>query len=169
VKHCSHAQHRRCGSGSKSQTPIRAAEYFRPSRVFKGIKSVRKHETGLERGQWLLRKLRFTVFTLASSHPVAYHNNSQFSRQPPVAFEPRFDFPDRHNTLDRLQRKKTFRGVNPRLRFPRQVASCHAVNFLSYFRLSQQQQILFEFCFVILDRFDASKQSRESKIFSRAI
>ena len=51
----------RWGSGSKSQTPIRAAEYFRQSRVFKGIKSVPKHETGLERGQWLLRKQRFTV------------------------------------------------------------------------------------------------------------
>ena len=133
------------------------------------VESVRKHETGLERGQWLLRKLRFTVFTLASSHPVASHSNSQFSRQPLVAFEPRFDFPDRLNTLDRLQRKKTFRSVNPRPRFPRQVDSCHAVNFHGYFRLSQQQQILFEFCLVILDRFDASKQSLESKIFSRAI
>jgi hypothetical protein len=133
------------------------------------VESVRKHETGLERGQWLLRKLRFTVFKLASSHPVAYHSNSQFSRQPLVAFEPRFDFLDRLNTLDRLQRKKTFSGVNPRPRFPRQVASCHAVNFLGYFRLSQQQPILFEFSFVILDQFDTSKQSLESKIFSCAI
>ena len=96
-------------------------------------------------------------------------SHSQFSRQPLVAFEPRFDFQDRLNTLDRLHRKKTFRGVNPRPRFPRQVASCHAVNFLGYFRLSQQEQILFEFSFVILDQFDASKQSLESKIFSRAI
>ena len=133
------------------------------------VESVRKHETGLKRGLWLLRKLRFTVFMLASSHPVASHSNSQFSRQPLVAFEPRFDFPDRLNTLDRLQRKKTFRSVNPRPRFPRQVDSCHAVNFHGYFRLSQQQQILFEFCLVIMDRFDASKQSLESKIFSRAI
>ena len=167
--HCARAQYRRGGTRPKTQSAIHAAEYFWPLPALMHVESVRKHEMGLERGQWLLRKLRFTVFTLASSHPVAYHNNSQFSRQPPFAFEPRFDFPDRHNTLDRLQRKKTFRGVNPRLRFPRQVASCHAVNFLSYFRLSQQQQILFEFCFVILDRFDASKQSRESKIFSRAI
>ena len=133
------------------------------------VKSVRKHETGLKRGQWLLRKLRFTVFMLASSHPVAYRSNSQFSRLPLVAFEPRFDFLDRLNTLDRLQRKKTFRGVNPRPRFPRQVASCHAVNFLGCFRLSQQQSILFEFSFVILDQFDTSKQSLEYKIFSCAI
>ena len=133
------------------------------------VESVRKHETGLERGQWLLRKLRFTVFMLASSHSVAYRSNSQFSRQPLVAFEPRFDFLDRLNTLDRLQRKKTFRGVNPRPRFPRQVASCHAVNFLGYFRLSQQQSIFFEFSFVILDQFDTSKQSLGYKIFSCAI
>ena len=77
--------------------------------------------------------------------------------QPMFANLPRFDFLDRLNTLDRLQRKKTFRGVNPRPRFPRQVASCHAVNFLGYFRLSQQQSIFFEFSFVILDQFDTSK------------
>jgi hypothetical protein len=117
----------------------------------------------------LPRKLRFTVLALASSHPVAYHSNSQFSRQPLVAFEPGFDFQDRLRTLDRLQRPKTFRGVNPRPRFPRQVASCHAVNFLGDFRLSQQKRILFEICFVILDRFDTSKHSIESKIICRAI
>ena len=96
-------------------------------------------------------------------------SHSQFSRQPLVAFEPRFDFSDRLNTLDCLQRQKTFRGVNPRLRLPRQVASCHAVDFLGDFRLSQQQRILFEICFVILDQFGTSKHSLESKIFCRVI
>ena len=50
---------------SNLESPIRAAEYFRPLAaslsVFKGIKSVQNHETGLEKGQWLLRKLRITV------------------------------------------------------------------------------------------------------------
>ena len=137
--------------------------------AFRHVESVRKHETGLERGQWLQRKRRFIVLTLASSHPVARHSNSQFSRQSLVAFEPRFDFPDRLNTLDRPQRPKTFRGVNLRLRFPGQVASCHAVHFFGDSRLSQQQQILFDFCFVILTRFDTSKHSLESNMFCRAI
>ena len=134
-----------------------------------GVKLVWEHETGLERDQWLPRKLRNTATCPMPCADRCSNLDSQFSRQPLVAFEPRFDFPDRLNTLDRLQRKKTFRSVNPRPRFPRQVDSCHAVNFHGYFRLSQQQQILFEFCLVILDRFDASKQSLESKIFSRAI
>ena len=46
---------------SKSASLIRAAEYLRPLPVLKGVESVRNHETGLERGQWLLRKLRITV------------------------------------------------------------------------------------------------------------
>ena len=46
---------------SNLESPIRAAEYFRPLPVFKGIKSVQNHETGLKGGQWLLRKLRITV------------------------------------------------------------------------------------------------------------
>ena len=167
--YCSRAQNRRGGTRPKTQSAIHAAECFRPSRALRHVDSVQKHETGLERGWWFLRKLRFIVLTLASSHPVARHSNSQFSRQPLAAFEPRFDFPDRLNTLDRLQRPKTFRGVNPRLRFPGQVASCHAVHFFGDSRLSQQQQILFEFCFVILDRFNTSKHFLESKIFCRAI
>jgi hypothetical protein len=52
----------RKGAGdSKSPSPMRAAECFRPLPVIKDVESVRKHETGLERGQWLLRKQRFTV------------------------------------------------------------------------------------------------------------
>ena len=46
---------------SKSPSPIRAAECFWPLRVFKGVKSVQNHETGLKGGQWLPRKLRITV------------------------------------------------------------------------------------------------------------
>jgi hypothetical protein len=75
----------------------------------------------------------------ASSHPVAFHRNSQFSRQPLAAFKYRFDFSDLPNTLDHLQRPKTFRSANLRLRFPRQVAFCHALDFHGNFRLSQRQ------------------------------
>ena len=46
---------------SNLESPIRAAEYFRPLPVFKCIKSVQNHETGLKGGQWLPRKLRITV------------------------------------------------------------------------------------------------------------
>jgi hypothetical protein len=52
----------RKGAGdSKSPSPMRAAECFWPLPVIQDVESVRKHETGLERGQWLLRKQRFTV------------------------------------------------------------------------------------------------------------
>ena len=43
------------------KSAIRAAEYFWPLQAFRHVELVRKHETGLERGQWLLRKQRFTV------------------------------------------------------------------------------------------------------------
>ena len=46
---------------SKSPTLIRAAECFRPLQVFAGVESVQNHETVLERGQQLSRKLRNTV------------------------------------------------------------------------------------------------------------
>ena len=42
-------------------------------------------------------------------------------------------------------------------------------HFLGNFRLSLQPKILFEICFVILDRFDTSKQLLEAKKFCRAI
>ena len=47
----------------KSSSPIRCAEYFRPLHKFIGVKSARKIEAGLERGQRLPRKLRNTVLT----------------------------------------------------------------------------------------------------------
>ena len=52
---------RRGESSSKSQGAIRAAGYFWPLYAFRHVESVRKHKTGLKRGQQLLRKLRFTV------------------------------------------------------------------------------------------------------------
>ena len=58
---------------------------------------------------------------------------SQFSRQPLTPFESRFDFSDLPNSLDHLQRPKTFRSANLRLRFPRQVAFCHALIFMAIF------------------------------------
>ena len=57
-KYCAQAQQGRGEPRSKSPSPIRAAECFRPLSVIKGVESVRKHETGLEGGQWLLRKFR---------------------------------------------------------------------------------------------------------------
>jgi hypothetical protein len=118
------------------KSAIRAAEYFWPLQAFRHVESVRNHETGLERGQRLPRKLRFTVLTLASSRPVAFHSNSQFSRQSLATFKYRFDFSDLPNTLDHLQRPKTFRSANLRLRFPRQV------DFLSCSRFSRQFSII---------------------------
>ena len=48
-------QGRREESHSKSPSLIRAAEFFRPLSVIKGLQSVRKHETGLKRGLRLQR------------------------------------------------------------------------------------------------------------------
>ena len=113
--YCARAQERRGGTRLKMKSAIRVAEYFWPLQAFRHVESVLKHETGLERGQQLPRKLRFTVLTLASSHPVAFHSNSQFSLQPVGAFKCRFDFSDLPNTLDHLQRPKTFCSANLRL------------------------------------------------------
>ena len=51
-----------CNGDSNSPSSIRTAECFWPLSVLNGVDSVRKIETGLECGQWLLRKLRNTVF-----------------------------------------------------------------------------------------------------------
>jgi hypothetical protein len=48
----------------KSSSPIRAAEHFRPLHKLRQAESVRKIETGLERGQWLPRNLRNTLLLL---------------------------------------------------------------------------------------------------------
>jgi hypothetical protein len=42
---------------SESSSPIRAAERFMSLHKFESVESVQKIETGLECGQWLLRKL----------------------------------------------------------------------------------------------------------------
>jgi hypothetical protein len=69
--------------------------------LFSGL--VRKIETGLECGQWLLRKWKFTVTGAKLLH---VHSVSQFSRQPLTPFESRFDFPDRLNLPKLMQRPK---------------------------------------------------------------
>ena len=51
-----------CNGDSKSPSSIRTAECFWLLSVLNGADSVRKIETGLECGQWLLRKLRNSVF-----------------------------------------------------------------------------------------------------------
>ena len=64
AKHNAHAgaaEKGRSDPPRKSQSPICAAEYFRPLHKLIGVESVRKIETGLERGRWLSRKLRNTV------------------------------------------------------------------------------------------------------------
>jgi hypothetical protein len=57
----SRALYRKGGTRSKTQTVIHAAESFRPLHAFMHVESVRKRETGLDKGRWLLRKLLFTV------------------------------------------------------------------------------------------------------------
>jgi hypothetical protein len=62
----------------KSSSPIRAAEYFLPAHQFKGVKSVRKIETGLECDQRLLRKLKNAVTGAHCAMLLYEHNISQF-------------------------------------------------------------------------------------------
>ena len=109
----------------KSSSPIRGAECFRPLHTFLGVKSVRKIETGLERGQQLSRKLRNTVFTQQRSTMSTCHSNFQFSQQPLITFESRFNFLDRLDPYQLMYRPKIFRRANRRRRFPRRVSSCN--------------------------------------------
>jgi hypothetical protein len=53
------------------------------------------------------------------------HSVSQFSRQPLTPFESSFDFPDRLNLPELMQRQKMFHRANRRRRFPRRLSSCH--------------------------------------------
>ena len=96
----------------KSSSPIRGAEYFRPLHKFKGVDSAQKVETGLECDQRLLRKLKNTVTGAHCAMLLCEHSVSQFSQQPLTAFESRFDFPDRINTVKHRQRPKTFSRAN---------------------------------------------------------
>ena len=79
----------------KSSSLIRAAEYFRPLHKLIGVKSVQKIATGLECDQRLLTKLKITVTGAHCATLLCEHSISQFSRQSPTPFEPRFNFPDR--------------------------------------------------------------------------
>ena len=62
------------------------------------------------------------------------HSVSQFSRQPPTPFESRFDFPDRLDPHQLMQRLKTFRRANRQRRFPAGLLSscCASTVFLSF-------------------------------------
>ena len=95
---------------------IRAAEYFRPVHKLIGVKSAQKIETGLQCDQRLLRKLKNTGTGANCAMLLCEHSISQFSRQPPTPFEPRFDFPDRFDSLKLMQRPKIFRAANRSLR-----------------------------------------------------
>ena len=105
---------------------IRAARWFRPWQSIMGVKLVWEHETGLERDQWLPRKLRNTATCPMPCADRGSDLDSQFSRQPLIAFEPRFVFSDRLNIYKGLQRPDTFLGANRRRRLSRQVSSPHA-------------------------------------------
>ena len=101
----------------KSASLICAAECFRLLQVFKGIESVRNHETGFKGGQWLLRKLRIEVATAWSRSLSRRHSDSQLSRLKLTPFEPRFVIPDRFNILQHWRRPKTSRGAHTRQQF----------------------------------------------------
>ena len=94
---------------------------------------------------------------------------SQFSKQPPTPFKSRFDFPDRFNTSEHLQRPKTFRGANRRRRFRARLSSPHPVHQHSISQLSRERLTPFELRFVFLDRFNTSKHFLQTKIFRRTI
>ena len=105
---------RRGAGDSKSPSPMRAAECFRPLPVIKDVESVRKHETGLECDKRLPRKLRIKVATAVGTWHRTGCSVPQFSRQPLIPFESRFVFPDRFDTHNRLRRPKPSRGANQR-------------------------------------------------------
>ena len=131
----------------KSQWPIRAAECFWPLSVLNGVDSVRKTQK-------------------YSPHAVHEHSISQFSRQPLTPFEPRFDFPDRLDSLKLMQRPKTFRRANQSLRFSWPVSSCMS-NSNSH--LSRQPHLLCNISFVVLDHNQILERSYSLTIFIRAI
>ena len=102
---------------SKSLSRMRTAGCFRPSPVLKYVESVRNHETGLERGQWLLRKLRIKVATACSRILCLWHSNSQLSSLILTPFEPRFVILDRFDAFEHSQEPKTSRGTYKNRRF----------------------------------------------------
>ncbi len=98
------------------------------------------------------------------------HSVSQFSRQPLIAFDPRFVFPDRPNThkrLKRMQGPKVFRGANlRRLLLAWGTFPCHARDH-SVSRISWQPQTLFVPRFVFPDRFSIHKHCGWTKKIRR--
>ncbi len=129
-KHCAPAGVRRIEPPRKSPSPIRAAERFRPLNKLMVVESVRKIKMRLKRGQWLSRKWRNTVHMQQLS---TCHWNYQFSQQLLTVFESRFDFPDRLNTHEPIQRPKTFRRTNRRRRFLRRLSSCYVTASAQWF------------------------------------
>ena len=85
--------------------PIRCAEYFRPLHKLK--------RNGARMGSVVVEKTeKYCAHTAMST----CHSNFQFSQQPLIAIEPRFDFPDRINTIKHRQRPKSFSRANRRRR-----------------------------------------------------
>jgi hypothetical protein len=75
------------------------------------------------------------------------HSVSQFSRQPLIAINPRFVFPDRFSMHKRIQGTKVFRGTNLRRRFSAWVASPRRARDHSVSQISRQPQTLFRALF----------------------
>jgi hypothetical protein len=93
---------------------------------------VRKIETGLECGQWLLRKLKLTVTGAKLLH---VYSVSLFSRQPSTPFESSFDFPDQLNQPKLVQRPKKFCRANLQRRFSRLLTSFQTPAGTQYFSI----------------------------------
>jgi hypothetical protein len=92
-----------------SSSPIRGAERFRPLHKLRQVKSVRKIETGLERGQRLPRKLRNTVLLVDREKKWARNRRRLFARRNIFglcAFQSSFNFPDRCNSHKRMRCRK---------------------------------------------------------------
>ena len=62
------------GFGRKSAALNSTAESSWPLEVFTGVVSVQKIGTGLERGQWLLGKLRITVSVISKGEESRVRN-----------------------------------------------------------------------------------------------
>jgi hypothetical protein len=116
----------------------------RPFHAFIGVWSVRNHKKGFKCDQRLPRILLNTVLILASSHAVAQHSLFHFSEQPLTAFGSRFNFPDRLNTFDHLQRPKTVRratAISEAASMSLVISILLAISNQLGFQLSQQQWI----------------------------
>jgi hypothetical protein len=128
----------------------------------------RKIETGLECDQRLLRKLKITV---TGAKLLYEHSVSPFSRQLLTPYESCFDFPDRLNTHERMQRQKTFSRANRQRLFPRRLACSPAQRLPhedSVSPFSGQPPTLFEPRFDFPDRLDPYQLMQTQKTFCTA-